>query len=299
MVINKMVNPDILISNETLESSFTKNHELPVMPEVGSQIIALKSQDDADMVELIHLIESDPVISAKIVAYASSPFFSYQGRLESVQEAVHHVLGMDMSMNIAISMSVGNQFKGPLKGPVGAKSIWSHSVYCAVLSQSIASKITNQIGIKSGTAYLYGLLHNIGFLALGHMFSKELTTFNKTIESIKEPSIHLLEKNVLGVSHTTAGSLLMKSWSMPSEFEIIVENHHDSEYNGPHHVYSHISYLANALLKTIDVGDASDIILPAHLLKEYDLKESELHDMLKIILQWQDNIKHLANQLVA
>jgi HD-like signal output (HDOD) protein len=288
-----------LLTIELLESTFIKALDLPVMPEVGRQLIALKGQESVEIADMVHLIESDPVISAKIVAYASSPFFSYQGKLESVQEAVYHVLGMDMSMNIALAMAMGNQFRGPLKGPIGAMSIWRHSVYCAVLSQSIAAKITNQPDLKAGTAYLYGLLHNIGFLALGHIFSKELVTFNRTVESQNNIPINDLEKNILGVSHTKVGSLLMKSWDMPKEFGIIVENHHNSNYEGPHQVYSHISYIANALLKSIDIGDASDFSLPLHLLKKYDLSESQLKDMLDIVVQWQENLDHLASQLVA
>ena len=290
---------ETLLTTELLESTFANSQSLPVMPEVGSQLIALKSQEDVEMSDLIQLIESDPVISAKIVAYASSPFFSYQGKLESVKEAIHHVLGMDMSMNIALAMAVGKQFQGPLKGPVGALSIWSHSVYCAVLSQSIASKISNQPGLKPGTAYLYSLLHNIGYLALGHMFSDNFSVFNKSIESDNEASLDTLEQNILGVSHTKAGGLLMVSWDMPEEFGIIVENHHNSDYSGPYEVYSHISYIANALLKSVDIGDASDVSLPLHLLEKYNLKEAELNEMLEIVVQWQENLDHLARQLVA
>lgn len=290
---------ETLLTNDVLKSSFKKSQDLPVMHEVGSQLIALKGQEDIDIRDLVELIESDPVISAKIISYAASPFFAYQGKLENVQEAILHVLGMDMSMNVALSMAVGSQFKGPLKGPVGAKSIWGHSVYCAVLSQSIASKITNQPDLNPKTAYLYGLLHNIGFLALGHMFSNEFNTFNKTISEKTDIPLRVLEKKILGVTHTSAGSLLMKSWSMPKEYSIIMKTHHNSEYTGPQQVYSHISYIANALLKTVDVGDATSVALPTHLLEEYNLNENQLHDMLKIVVQWQENIDHLAQQLVA
>jgi len=290
---------ETLLTDDVLKSSFKTGQELPVMNEVGSELVLLKGQEEIVLTDLVDLIESDPVISAKIISYAASPFFAYQGKLESVQEAIHHVLGIDMSMNVALSIAVGKQFNGPIKGPVGAFSVWSHSVYCAVLSQSIASKITNQQGLNPKTAYLYGLLHNIGFLALGHMFSNEFSTFNKTVEAKTETTVRILEKQVLGVTHTSAGNLLMKSWSMPDEFRIIMKTHHNSEYTGPHQVYSHIGYLANALLKSVDVGDASSAILPIHLLEEYNLTEDQLKDMLKIVFAWQENIDHLAQQLVA
>ena len=128
-----------------------------------------------ELEELVLLIESDPVLSAKIIGYASSPFFSYQGKVECVQEAVYHVLGLDLSLNISLALAVGEQFKGPMRGAVGAMETWRHAVYCGVLSQSLANKIKKQTGVKPGSAYLHGLLHNIGFLALGHLFPKKIT----------------------------------------------------------------------------------------------------------------------------
>jgi len=296
---NENKETETLLTDDVLQAVFRKSRDLPVMPEVGSQLIELKGQEDFDLIDLVHLIESDPMLSAKIIAYASSPFFAYQGRLESVQEAVYHVLGMDLSLNISLALAVGEQFKGPLRGPVGAMSIWRHSVYCAVLSQSIASKISHLTDVRPGTAYLHGLMHNIGFLVLGHMFSKKFNLFNKTIESKSDIPFNILEKNILGVTHTRAGSLLLDSWGLPNEYSIVVGSHHDIDYTGPHENYSHIVYISNCLLKSIGIGDASDEILPLELLKKYKLSETELNDMLQIVLQWNENIDHLAQQLVA
>ena len=288
-----------LLTENTVEAVFSKGYDLPVMPEVGNQLIELKSLEEFDLIDLVSLVETDPMLSAKIISYASSPFFAYQGKLESVQEAVYHVLGADLTLNISLALSVGAQFKGPMRGPVGAMSTWRHAVYCAVLSQSIAMKINNQPGIKPGTAYLHGLMHNIGFLVLGHMFSKKFNVFNKIVETNKEEAFDVLESKILGISHTRVGSLLMDSWELPDEYGIVVDNHHEADYSGPHELYSHIVYIANALLKGVNIGDASDDTLPLELLKKYNLRAAELQDMLQIVLQWNENIDHLAQQLVA
>ena len=290
---------EALLTESTVEAVFKKGYDLPVMPEVGNQLIELKAAEEFDLIDLVSLIETDPMLSAKIISYASSPFFAYQGKLESVKEAVYHVLGSDLSLNISLALAVGAQFKGPMRGPVGAMSTWRHAVYCAVLSQSIASKITNQSGIKPGTAYLHGLMHNIGFLVLGHMFSKKFNVFNKELETNKEVPFDVLEKKMLGISHTRVGSMLIDSWELPEEYGIVVDNHHEADYTGPYEVYSHIVYIANALLKGVNIGDASDDALPLELLKKYNLKAGELQDMLQIVLQWNENIDHLAQQLVA
>jgi len=288
-----------LLTVDAIESVFSRGQSLPVIPEVGEQLVALKGKGDFELVDLVHLIESDPMLSAKIIAYASSSFFSYQGKLDSVQEAVYHVLGLDLSLNISLALAVGEQFKGPMRGAVGAMATWRHGVYCAVLSQSIASKLKNQPGLRPGSAYLHGLLHNIGFLALGHLFPKKIAAFNKALESKGERNFDLMEKTILGVGHAKVGGLLMESWSLPDEYRVVVENHHDGAYSGEYEVYSHIVYISNILLKSINIGDSSDEIVPDELMKKYDLNEAALQDMLQIVVQWNESIDHLAQQLAA
>lgn len=290
---------EVLLSPEVVKEVFKNGSDIPAMPEVGNQLLALKSAEDFDLSDLVSLIESDPVLSAKVIAYASSPFFAYQGKLDSVQEAVYRVLGMDLSLNIALALALGQQFKGPLKGPLGASSVWRHAVYCAVLSQSIAGHVSSSSNIKPGTAYLYGLLHNIGFLALGHMFDKIFAKFNKAVQIKSEIPLYVMEKKVLGISHTKVGALLMDSWKLPEDFKGIIDNHHNPEFDGENAVYSHIVYISNALLSTLNIGDVADSTIPLELLKQYDLSESVLNELLEKLMQWHENLDNLAQQLVA
>jgi len=287
-----------LLTMPVIEAQFKEGIRLPAMPEVARKLVMMKTSNKFELIDLVDLIESDPVISAKIIAYSSSPFFSYQGKLDTLQEAIYHVLGIELTLNIALAIALGEQFKGPLKGPVGAMSVWRQGVYAAVLAQSIATKLPNTT-LKPGTAYLYGLIHNIGFLALGHVFPKKFSTFNKSVALKQELPLEMLEKHVLGVSHTSVGALLMDAWGLPEQFKRVVENHHNDSYQGADEELVHILVLTNVLLKSIQVGDAKDTMLPLHLLEKYNLKEKELMDLLEIVLQWHDNLDHLASQLVA
>jgi len=287
-----------LLTMPVIEAQFKEGVRLPAMPEVAKKLVTMKTSNKFELVELVQLIESDPVISAKIVAYSTSPFFAYQGKLETVQEAIYHVLGVELTLNIALAIALGQQFKGPMKGPVGAMSVWRHAVYSAVLAQSIATKLPNT-DLKPGTAYLYGLIHNIGFLALGHVFPKKFSTFNKSILLKQELPLETLEKHVLGVSHTSVGALLIDEWGLPDEFKRVIGNHHDDTYEGLDEEIVHTLVLTNVLLKSIQIGDAKDTMLPLHLLDKYNLKEKELMDLLEMVLQWHDNLDNLASRLVA
>ena len=288
-----------LLNVSDVNERFKKGVDLPVMPSVANQLIALKSDDNFELIDLVHLIESDPVVSAKIISYANSPFFSYEGSLETVQEAVYHVLGVDVSLNISLALALGQQFNGPMKGPLGASAIWRHAVYCSVLSQSIATKISSEHGIKPGTAYLFGLLHNLGYLALGHIYKVQFTAFNKMVSLKKDISLEKLEKSLLGVTHTNVGSMLVKTWGLPEQYAILMENHHNPKYHGEYQEYVNIVYIANLLLRGVGIGDADEGAIPRILLEKYNLDEAELISMLDIVMGWNENLDHLAHQLAA
>ena len=288
-----------LLNVDDVKERFSKGVDLPVMPTVADQLIKMKSEDNFEMLDLVHLIESDPVVSAKIISYANSPFFSYEGNLETVQEAVYHVLGVDISLNISLALALGQQFNGPMKGPLGATSIWRHAVYCGVLSQSIATKISSQYGLKPGTAYLFGLLHNIGHLALGHIYKVQFSAFNKMVSLKKDVPLEKLEKSLLGVTHTNVGSLLIKSWNLPEQYAVLMENHHKANYQGPYQEYVNIVYISNMLLKGAGIGDGVEGEIPQALLDEYNLNGAELNNMLEIVMGWHENLDHLAHQLAA
>ena len=297
--VNMSQNTNGLLNIDDVKKRFENGVNLPVISDVADQLITMKSSDNFELIDLVHLIESDPVISAKIISYANSPFFSYEGNLETVQEAVYHVLGVDISLNISLALALGQQFNGPMKGDLGATAIWRHAVYCGVLSQSIATKITNQHGLKPGTAYLFGLLHNIGFLALGHLYKAQFTELNRMVSLKKDIPLEKLETSILGVTHTNVGALLMGSWNMPKQYALLIENHHKGNYSGDYQEYINIVYIANLLLKSVGIGDADEADIPRVLLERYNLNEAELRNMLNIVMGWHENLDHLAHQLAA
>ncbi|MDX1811256.1 MAG: HDOD domain-containing protein [Gammaproteobacteria bacterium] len=288
-----------LLSEAVLEKQFKQGANLPVMPSVAKRLLELRAQETLDIDELIFIIKSDPVITAKLISYAQSPYFSYQGKLDTLHEAIFHVLGVDLTVNTALALSVGNEFKGPMDGPMGGTMLWRHAVYSAVLSQSIATTLSERFEIKPSEAYLFALLQNIGFLALGHMFTKRYQLFNKAVIAKPSIAVETIEKRLLGISHVKVGSMLMDAWHMPEPYKLIISNHHNFDYRGNKEIYIHVINLANALLKAMDIGDARDSAIPEDILKKYRINEVEIENMLEMVMSWHDNLNHLAYQLAA
>lgn len=284
---------------KSMRERVRKLHQLPSMPGMAMQILKLRNNPYSHVSELAAIVEQDPSLSAQIMRYASSPFFGYQGRVDSVAMAIARVLGMDFVMDLAFGLSLGKSFRNPMGGPLGLNSFWQHATYTAALTQALCLRIPYMRRPSPGIAYLSGLLHNFGFLLLGHLFPEQFTRINKAVLEQPEQPITALEHEVLGICHTDLGLWLMEDWGMPREIIDAVREHHNPEFHGDFAVYSHLVYIANALLKRHGIGDSDTMQVPPELLEATGLDEIQVEAALGTVLESRDSLEFIARKMAA
>lgn len=281
-------------------------YELPPMPEMAHRVLALRNNPDASIAELAAIVELDPSLAAQVVRYATSPFYAYRGKIHSIQDAITRVLGFDMVMNMALGLATGKSFRNPCEGPLGLHAFWRHAVYSATLVQALAKHISPRRRPQPGMVYLAGLLHNFGFLLLGHLFPPEFKLLNKLVAAHPESPVTALEKCVLGMGqaqnllemgHAQIGAWLMHSWRMPEEIIITLREHHNPEYQGDHAVFPHLVMLADHVLKGRDIGDAPDAQLPPLALEITGLSEATIQAVADELFQDCSALDMMARQL--
>ena len=275
-------------------------HSLPPMPETASQILTLRSTPDVKVEKIVAVIERDPVLVAQIVSYANSAFFGQAGSVKSLKDAIFRVLGVDAVMNMALAMSVGSTFKIPQSGPVGAKAIWKSSIYTASLMQRLSMLMPWGERPNPGTAYLIGLLNDIGLLVIGHLFPEEYSEFNLYLENNSNIDIFSAEEHVFGISHTEIGKMVMRMWSMPEELITVTTHSNDTNYDGEHSKYTQLLTVVKTLLAPHGLlyGD-SDQDLPLDLLAKLHLDEEDVIIAADEVLSEGAIIKDLVKQMCA
>jgi len=151
----------------------------------------------------------------------------------------------------------------------------------------------------AGLGYLAGLLHNFGFLILGHLFKREYCILSNLASD--NPDVPLLEheRAVLGVEHGELGALLLEQWNMPQEIIVAVREHHREDYNGPHAVYPRLVMLADRMLKGLAMGDAASNELPPDLLDTLGLKEIQTVVVMGKLLEGVTDLNVMARALAA
>ena len=283
--------------------------ELPAMPEMALQLLKLKNSRAAGAAELAGVIELDPSLSAQTLRYAGSALYGYRGKLESVHDAIARVLGFDAVMNMALGVAVGKSFRNPPDGPLGMEAYWQHAIYCAALCQNLSKRVSTQLKLRPGLAYLTGLLHNFGFLIMGHLFQPEFYLLNKLVSMHPHLPITVLENQLFAevqdgeyqeMGHAFIGSLLLEHWKLPSEVVVTAREHHHPDYNGEHAAYAKLVMLANALLKRSGIGDAGDGNISLTLLRDLGIsEESAVTAYEELIERGLHDLNLMASQMAA
>jgi len=284
-------------------------YELPSMPDIALRILDLSKDEDASIIELSDIVQADPSLAAQTLRYATSSLFGYRGKIDSIQDAIVRVLGFDMTMNMALGIAIGKSFRNPTEGPLGMDEFWRHSVACATLTQRLAKLMPAKNRPKTGMVYLSGLLHNFGFLLLGHLFQPEFYLLNKMAAANPDKPIIELEQQVLGMGrardaidmgHAQMGYWLMEAWGLPTAVCTTVREHHSENYEGENDVYVNLVKVANRLLKRVGIGDEGSEDIPQSLLDKLGLNEIDVVAELESLIEEElTEVEAMAHQIAA
>lgn len=280
-------------SNDRKKISEIKN--LPVLPRIAKQLLNLKDDENAGVIQLTQVIGSDPVLAAQFLKASNAAFFVNAREITSLEAAINRI-GFSMVLNIALASCINQTFDIPKEGPIGMRSLWQNALYSGILMHLIANKIPQSLNINRDTAYLCGLLHNIGFIILGDQFREEFNLINNNLQSSNKTLVEL-EDAYLGISHCELGVLLMRNWGLPAEIVTAAFAHHNETYKGQHWQYASMAYLCDYLLKDLAISDMSKVVVPDKAMENLHLNEADLQEMLDKLNEQREAINQLVDSL--
>ncbi|MGH9344541.1 MAG: HDOD domain-containing protein [Terriglobia bacterium] len=192
---------------------------LPPFPAIAMRVLELLAKEDLGLKELTHQIQSDPVLSSEILTMANSVLFGFRTEIRSILQATT-LLGAQRVKGIALTIAMKTYLTDSLQIPALLAS-WRHNLACALVAEEIARVSL----IEKDFAYLAGLLHDIGRLALGMMKPMEYGNLLSS-EDVNPISILDREREMFGVDHCEAGRKIMESWKLPKSFMEVTSQHH-------------------------------------------------------------------------
>jgi len=194
---------------------------LPAMPQILIKLIEHLQADDAGMPELAALIAKDAAMTSKILTVANSSAYHRNARVVGLEQSLVS-LGTDMIKTLVISESVFQTFSSfPHSSSTDLRGFWKGSLTTAVIARDIAKKMEYP---HVEEAYLAGLLHNVGRLALLATAPKEYA-FNFMARD--DEDLCAVEQRTLQITHSEAGAWLIERWHLDSFLADSVLYHHE------------------------------------------------------------------------
>jgi putative nucleotidyltransferase with HDIG domain len=194
---------------------------LPAIPQVLLQLIAHCESEDAGMAALAEILANDAALSARVLRVATSSAYHCGAHPANLERALT-TIGVDMVRTLLITESVYQTFNET--APASSfelQAFWKHAIATAITARFVAHKIGYA---QAEEAYLGGLLHDIGRLALLAAAPEEYAVNFHTHDN---PGLCALEERTLEITHAEAGAWLLERLNLDSFLADSIRYHHD------------------------------------------------------------------------
>jgi putative nucleotidyltransferase with HDIG domain len=208
---------------------------LPLLPRVASQVVALVGSATTDANRLAELIHRDPALAGQVLRIANSPAYMPRMPIVSLQQAVSR-LGLNVVSEIAFAASLqSGVFRVPGYESV-LNQLWRHALASGAFAKEIAR--VRRLNVES--AFLCGLLHSVGKPALLQLVNDVAKT-----NSMRVGPIALVA--VLDDLHAVVGVRIAEQWSLPKPVAASIEHHAAYAQAGAFRQEAMITFLADRL----------------------------------------------------
>jgi len=192
-----------------IQSLIDQPRKLPTIPKVTQQLIESFSSENSNRHQITEMINSDPVLSAKLLRLANSAFFQMSRTIGTVEDALH-MLGFVMVRNLVVGNGMVAAFRN-IPG-LDLQQFWRYSLNTACASRWLAMRAH----LNGDMAFTLGLLHALGQLQMHAVAPAEMLPLDKKL-SVLDAGRAKLETEVLGFHYAQVSAELARVWNFPLE----------------------------------------------------------------------------------
>lgn len=190
---------------------------LPPLAPVASRLLALGEEATVDLAEIARLVETDPVLSGRILGLCRRADKGVAEKITSVRRAVV-LVGLGAVRGAVLGASAFSALTP--EHEQGEKrfdrtGFWKYCVCVACTAELLAGANRSVLRIAPEEAFVAGLLHAIGKLVLDFALPKAYARVIELARHDCEPSAQV-ERRVLGVDYLRAGKALADYWNLPA-----------------------------------------------------------------------------------
>lgn len=246
------------VSERAIDAMMAAHLELPA---IGGETLSLAQQppEQVEIKTLVDLAERDPILCAKILRLANSPYFGLARKVSGLRHAVT-LLGVDevlSVLNYNVMMQLVEKLPSVESFPLA--QFWKHSWACGLATRMLCrlSDLRQQL---PGELYLSGLLHDFGKLLLASHFPRQFESAIRLAHT-KEMPLHQAEMEIFGTDHSVVGASVLESWNLPRSILDAIACHHAPE-NAPeeHREMAAATEYGNVIANLSGIGYSGNLL---------------------------------------
>ncbi len=225
---------------------------MPAFRRSVQRLLQLAADINANSRDIVQVIESDPLMTVKILKVINSPFYGLTQKISSVQRAVVH-LGINTIKNMALSVAAIGMLPAQNQAGFDNRAFLLHSLTCAAICKLLADRI-HVPAIQSSDYYVAGLLHDFGKVVFAAFVPEAYKTVLQ-IASDEGLALNQVEVQVLGIDHSQAGKHLAEHWGLAEGLIEAIDHHHREHL---HTSLSDCLFAADQISKKLQFGFAGN-----------------------------------------
>ena len=191
---------------------------LPALPQtiISLQEYIAKAGSDVDINQVAQIISADPLITARLLQLANSPFYSFKSKITTLQQVVS-LLGIANVKNIIMADSLNNNFKVDVS-PYGINTddfLQKRNEE----SQFISSWLLDEEKRLAYTLVPCAMLLRLGMMIFSNFLiqNKKDKDFLGALKKYNFSNLSLVEEEFLGVDHISFLGFLFSKWNFDEE----------------------------------------------------------------------------------
>jgi len=247
--------------------------ELPALR--GAVLDLLRSLEDPqiDVETLAAKIATDQAMAVKALRLANSSFFGLARQVSSIADATA-IIGLRSVRNIAMVAGLTAALDGRLCAEFDVDGFWRHAVATALCAEALAG----QRNFDAGVAFGFGLLHDIGCMALAMALPQD---YGRALRLRGESDSLLVdaEREILGVTHAEVGAALAERWQLAPAMVAAIAKHHAPPEEGEPGLLD-VLHVADNIAHALDLSrQEAEMVPPMSMAawRRLALSEAELH----------------------
>ena len=244
-------------TSATIRKRVQKIEGLPSFPATHAEILKLAESEESSSGDIADKMRLDPSLLATVFKLVNSSHYGFSKAVDSLKLAVT-LLGLEEIANLVMAAQVFEKMGNYEDGAgLDLLAFWKHSVGTAFVARAIAKKLHTE----TESAFLAGMLHDLGKVVLDRYFADY---YASVFGLIKSEGILIVraEQEILGLSHTDIGGQLATEWKFADNYLNSILYHHHPQNARRYHRLVCLVHLADVLCRQLGYGSGGDDLVP-------------------------------------